>query len=139
MVVITRTIRGNVFTSGCRNVAFGVNAEGHNHAGFAGLIASRYWPGLAHPGQKSLGDVMTHQAEPYTFHALVCHFAEPGGFSQTPTIITRCLDALPVADDLEIACVMVGGGPVGQMAGADVDAILEGIRRSRKRVAVYSL
>ena len=120
-------------------MAFGVNAEGHNHAGFAGLVAARYWPALAHPGEQNLGTVLTHNTTQYTFHALVCHFAAPGGFVQTPTVITQCLNAIEVPDTEEIACVLVGGGPVGQMAGADTKAILEGIRRSRKKVAVYSL
>lgn len=137
--MITRQVRGNVFTSGCRHIAFGVNAEGHNHQGFAGMVAAKYWPGLAHPGVQELGTVMTHITPRYTFHALVCHFAEPGGFARTPTVITTCLDAIEVPDAEEIGCVMVGGGPVGLAAGANLQAILRGMQQSRKRVAVYSL
>lgn len=137
--MISREVQGNVFTSGCRNVAFGVNTEGHNHLGFAGMIAARYWPSLAHTGKQTLGTVLTHHGMRYTFHAMVCHSATPGGFARTPTLVTVCLDAIQVPDDEEIACVMVGGGPVGKAAGADVVSILAGIRRSRKRVAVYAL
>lgn len=137
--MITRQVQGNVFTSGCRHVAFGVNDEGHNHLGFAGMVASRYWPQLGHPGQQTLGTVLTHATARYTFHALVCHTLGPGGFARTPTLITTCLDAIEVPDADEIACVLVGGGPVGRRSGADVEAILGGIQRSKKRVAVYSL
>ncbi|HKX23727.1 MAG TPA: hypothetical protein VJM46_00670 [Candidatus Saccharimonadales bacterium] len=128
-----------MFTSGCRNIAFGVNVEGFNTDGFAGMIAGRYWPALANTGTRTMGQVLTHRAGQYTFHALVCHRIDIGGFHQTPRVITECLNAIAVPDDTEIACVMVGGGPMGQAAGADTNAILEGIARSSKRVAVYSL
>ncbi len=137
--MITRQVSGNVFTSGSGHIAFGVNTEGHNHLGFAGMVASRYWPALAHTGSQTLGTVLAHHSPRYSFYALVCHSASPGGFTMTPGIITICLNAIQVPDDEEIACVMVGGGPVGRAAGADTLAILDGIRRSRKRVAVYSL
>ena len=120
-------------------IAFGVNSEGHNHKGFAGMVAARYWSRLDHPGGHPLGTVLSQQTPQYTFHAMVCHTLRLGGFAQTPTIITQCLDAIDVPDTEEIACVMVGGGPLGQAVGADTDAILQGIARSRKRVAVYSL
>lgn len=137
--VITRKVRGNIFTSGCRDIAFGVNIEGHNDNGFAGMVAARYWPQLMHPGRKNLGDVMSRSSGGYVFHALVCHHTDLGGFSQTPHFITVCLDAIVVPDDAEIACVLVGGGPLGEALGADLPAILDGIQRSSKRVAVYSL
>jgi hypothetical protein len=136
--MITRTVRGDIFASGCRNIAFGVNAEGYNFEGFAGMVAARYWPELSVTGLRLPGDTLSHSAGGYTFHALVCHFARDGGFDQTPRIITQCLDALEVPDTTEIACVLVGGGPVGRAIGADTSAILKGIDRSHKRVAVYS-
>ncbi len=137
--MIIRTVRGNIFTSGLGHIAFGVNAEGHNHEGFAGMVSRTYWHALGHTGQKNLGETLSHQSGDRTFHALVCHYARPGGFSQTPTVITQCLDALSIPVGEDLACVMVGGGPLGQALGADTGAILEGIKRSQKRVVVYSL
>lgn len=136
--MITRTVRGDIFASGLHHIAFAVNGEGQNIAGFAGVVAVNYWPELANTGPKLLGETLSLSAGGYTFHALVCHFARRGGFSQTPRIITHCLNTLDVPDTTEIACVLVGGGPVGRAIGADTGAILEGIHRSRKHVAVYT-
>ena len=138
-MTITRRVTGNVFTSGCRDIAFGISAEGHNYTGFAGMVAGKYWHTLVHPGVHRLGEVLSHKTTNWTFHALVCHFAAPGGFAYTPKAITQCLNHLQVPDDREIACVMVGAGRLGKMAGADTEAILQGIEASHKQVAVYSL
>ena len=137
--MITKQVRGDVLAGGHRHIAFGVNTEGYNSQGFAGIIAGHYWPALRNTGPKRLGEVMGHSVGPYLFHALVCHSLSPNGFRQTPTIITQCLDAISLPDGEEIACVLVGSGPVGLALGADIPAILEGIRRSRQQVAVYSL
>lgn len=134
---ITRRASGDVFGSGCQHIAFGINAEGHNHQGFASLIARRYWPALNQPGLRELGQVLTYRNR-WTFHAMVCQSFAAGGFKYTPKVITRCLDRIDVPDSEEIACVMVGTGPSGWMGGADLTAILQGIDASKKRIAVYS-
>ena len=59
------------------------------------------------------------------------------GWSQTPQLVEQCLDSIP--GNKEIAVVLMGSGLVGQMGGANVNAILGGIERSRKRIYVYSL
>ena len=137
--MIVDTIRGDVFKTSHAHIAFAVNTEGFNDAGFAGAVSSRFWGELANTGKKKLGDVLTHEANGKTFHACVCHSLGGEGWNKTAQTITKCLDALNVPDDEVIAVVLMGAGMVGQMGGADVFAILGGMARSKKRVAVYTL
>lgn len=137
--MIVNTVRGNVFEAPHSHIAFAVNTEGFNDAGFAGQVSSRYWEGLANTGKKKLGDVLSQKAGEKTFHALVCHSLNENGWGKTAETVTKCLDSLDVPDDEPIAVVLMGGGMIGQMGGADVFAILGGMARSKKRVAVYTL
>ena len=56
-----------------------------------------------------------------------------------PEVVTKCLDSLDVPDNEPIAVVLMGGGMIGQMMGAEVEAIKRGMQRSKKQVVVYSL
>lgn len=40
----------NILNSGETRIAFAVNTEGFNDAGFAGVVARNYWPELANTG-----------------------------------------------------------------------------------------
>lgn len=137
--MIIRQIKGNVFASGLPHIAFGINVEGENHRGFAGAVADQFWPSLHWPITREIGTVVSHASRDHIFHGLVCHYNRPNGFAETPKFITVCLNRIAVPDSTEIACVLVGDGPVGRLLGANVSAILHGIEASRKRVAVYSL
>lgn len=136
--MITRQVTGDIFTSGCRNIAFGINNDGVP-GGFAAVIAQQYCGDLNHLGKQPLGTAVSYRTGEHTFHALVCHYRRRGGFDVTHNAITACLNAIKIPDAEEIACVLVGSGPGGQAWGANVQKILEGIQRSDKRVAVYSL
>ncbi len=137
--MIVNTIRGDVFKTPYRHIAFAVNTEGCNDAGFAGAVSSRHWPGLADTGAKKLGDVISKNGEGKTFHALVCHSFGGDGWKKTAETVTECLDSLDVPDDETIAIVLMGAGMIGKMGGADVFSILGGMARSKKKVAVYTL
>mgnify|MGYP001602394008 CR=1 FL=1 len=56
--MIVNTTRGDVFQAPHKHIAFAVNTEGYNDAGFAGAVSSRYWPELANTGTKKLGDAL---------------------------------------------------------------------------------
>jgi hypothetical protein len=137
--MIVDTVRGDIFRTSLKHIAFAVNAEGFNDAGFAGAVSSRFWPELANTGGKALGEVLSHQAGGKTFHAMVCHELQGKGWSRTPTLVEECLNSLGVSEEEPIAVVLMGSGMIGQMGGADVLSILGGLARSRKRVAVYTL
>lgn len=137
--MIVETVHGDVLASPYTHIAFAVNAEGINDDGFAGFVSSKDWPELAYIGPQKLGDILTRQAEGRVYHALVCHSLGEDGWKDTPAIIERCLNKLDVPDGETIAVVKIGGGLVGQMMGADVDANLKAIAQSNKKVVVYSL
>jgi hypothetical protein len=135
--VITNLIRGDIFKSRCKHIAFAVNAEGYNDAG---LVSSRFWPELATTGGNTLGEALHKQvSDTLALHALVCHELKGSGWDNTPRIVEECLNNLALPDEEPLSIVMIGGGLVGQMSGADVFAILGGVARSNKHCVVYML
>ncbi len=138
--MIVQKIRGNVFEADQQHVVFGVNTEGYNDAGFAGQVARQINSKLANTGGNQLGEVITFEGENKTFHAVVCHsLNEVPGWSKTPEVIEKALNDLEVPGGEPIAVVLMGGGMIGQMMGADINANLEAMERSNKEVYVYSL
>lgn len=135
--MIVKRVQGDVFHTPLKHIAFAVNAEGYNDAGFAGAVASRYWPELENTGGNDMGTVLHKEANGKTFHALVCHELRHNGWVQTPELVEQCLNSIPGNE--EIAVVLMGSGIIGQMSGANVNAILKSMERSKKRVHVYSL
>lgn len=136
--MIVNRVRGDIFAASQKHIAFAVNTQGYNDAGFAGQVSSRIWPKLEKTGGNNLGDVLTHKNGNKTYHALVCHSLDEGGWDETPRIARECLDKIDAPDDEEIAVVLMGSGPVGMMQGADVNAILAGMERSKKKLVVYT-
>jgi len=140
-------IRQEDIISSCwRYIAFAVNCEGFNDSGFAGMIARRYWPELANTKPQKLGTILSKEIDEIgadigggrIFFALVCHSLRPDGWKDTPRYVQTCLDQL-ASDKSEIAIVMIGGGPVGRLMGANVMEIMAGMARSFTPVRVYSL
>lgn len=82
--------------------------------------------------------MLTHKNGNKTYHALVCHSLDSGGWNDTPRVARECLDKIDVPDDEEIAVVLMGSGPVGMMQGADVNAILAGMEQSKKKLVVFT-
>lgn len=137
--MIIDTVRGDIIASAHKHIAFAVNAEGDNDAGFSGLVLSHFWPELASTGGNKLGDVISKRCGDRTFHALVCYDFYATGWTRTPELVQACLDRLDIPDTQTIGIVLVGSGMVGQMGGADVYSILGGIARSNKRVVIHIL
>ncbi len=135
--MIVERVVGDVFNTELKVIAFAVNTDGNNNTGFAGQVSERFWPELEHTGGNRLGDVLRLEKSGKTFYALVCHEIALGGWLETPTVVRQCLNSIP--GDEDIALVLMGTGFIGQMLGADVDAILNAIDASDKRVHVYTL
>jgi len=132
-------VRGDILKTSCKNIAFAVNVEGVNDAGFAGEIARRFWPELIMTGTKEMGEVLSKSVGEKTFYALVCHSLRKDGWRNTPEVLEKCLNSLYIRGNEDIAIVLIGAGLVGQMGGADVIAILGAMARSNKRLIVYTL
>lgn len=136
--MIEKQVRADIFTSDCRHIVFAVNTEGFNDAGFAGLVARRFWPDLAITGEQKLGTVLTHKGANKIFHAVVCHSLKKG-WDGAPKAIEDALNQIDVKDGDTIGVVMMGAGPIGLMQGADVQANLGAMEKSVRKVVVYSL
>ena len=136
-MIVTR-VSGDIFMAPQKHIAFAVNTQGHNDAGFAGQVSSRIWPELASTGGNKLGEVLTHKNGTKTFHALVCHSLDSGGWNDTPRVARECLDKIDAPADEEIAVVLMGSGPVGTIQGADVNTILAGMEQSKRKLVVYT-
>lgn len=137
--MIVKQIRGDIIKSEHKHIVFAVNTEGYNDAGFAGLIARRFWPDLVITGEQKLGTVLKKKSGEKTFHAIVCHSLKADGWKDSPRIIEEALNALDIPKDEEIGAVAIGNGPVGLMMGADGDANLKAMEKSTRKVVVYSL
>jgi hypothetical protein len=138
--MIKEQIRGDIFQSPCKHIAFAVNTEGRNNRGFAGKVSDIY-PELLETGGNRLGEIITlgRQDQEKIFHAIVCHsLAADPGWSRASEIIEDCLNWLDIPDNEPIAVVLMGGGPIGEEMGADVLANLAAMERSKKTIVVYS-
>jgi len=135
--MIVNRSRVSIFEAPQKHIAFAVNSRGDNEAGFAGQIIKKYWPDIAYTGTVPFGKAFSHAVDGKVIHAMVCFALGRGGWRNTPEFVTKCLDSLEVPADEEIAMVLMGGGPIGQRDGADVDAILAGVERSKMKVVVY--
>ena len=89
MVIATK--KGDILNNCERRIAFAINTEGINDAGFAGMISRRYWPELAHIGKTELGKTLVKKVEGIEFFALCCHSLENGWYDQKE-IIKKCFD-----------------------------------------------
>lgn len=137
--MIVNLERKDIFGTPHQHIAFAVNTEGANDAGFAGAVSSRYWPELADIGPKPMGTVLVKKAKGKTFHAIVCHSLNHEGWKKTPQVVTGAINKLDVPKNEVVGCVLMGAGMIGQMQGADVLSILGGLARSETKLAVYTL
>lgn len=124
----------DILNGGEKRIAFAVNIEGYNDAGFAGMISRKYWPDLANFGPCDLGTVLSKHANDITFYALVCHSLKKGWFDQTE-IIKTCFDN--IKSDEPIATISIGTGLIGMLSGADFKKIKKGMELSNKKIILY--
>jgi len=134
--MIIATKRGNdILKGGETRIAFAVNTEGLNDAGFAGMISEKYWPELEDAGKCELGTVLTKTtSDGITFYALVCHSLDKGWKNQTE-IICKCFDS--IEGDDPIASISIGSGFIGRLGGANRAEILKGMELSKKKIILY--
>ena len=132
MIIESRT--GDILAGNNKRIAFAVNTEGINDAGFAGTIARNYWSELAFCGKHELGTVLSKKVEDIEFFALVCHSLH-NGWKNQKSVIQKCFDAIP--GDEPVASIAIGTGLIGILSGADFDQIKSGMEASRKRIILY--
>ena len=133
-MIISNKQGNDILEGGERHIAFAVNTEGANDAGFAGMISRKYWPELANIGVCELGTVLTKEVEGVHFYALVCHSLK-NGWKDQKEVIRRCFDAIET--DEPIASISIGTGLIGILSGADFSQIKEGMESSSKEIILY--
>ena len=132
MIIMNKT--GNILNGPEKRIAFAVNTEGANDTGFAGLVASKFWPELAQIGPTKLGDVLVKQTFGYTFYALCCHSLRDDWKDQKE-VICKCFDSIDC--DEPVACIKIGTGLVGSLSGANFKLIREGMEKSKREIILY--
>lgn len=132
MIIMEKS--GNIFEGGEKRIAFAVNAEGINDAGFAGQVAYKYWPELSDIGSTELGTVISKKVEGIEFFALCCHSLEKG-WGNPAEVIRKCFDAIP--GDEPVASVSIGKGIIGLLDGVDFRQIKAGMDASNKAIILY--
>jgi hypothetical protein len=137
--MIQNVVRGDILLSGRKHILFGVNTEGYNDAGFAGMIARRYLPQIANTGPMNLGDKLEFEAEGKTFHALVCHSLGVDGWTNAPRVIEETLNRIQLPAGEMLASIAMGSGLIGKMQGADPIEILGALHRSKPPIELYVL
>ena len=134
--MITKCIPGDIFKSGAKHIAFAINTDGYNDAGFAGDVSRDYWPEIANCGYHELGKVLSKTVGDITFHALVCHSLKKDGWG-TPEeqreTIKKCFNNIPVEGE-PITSIAIGTGFIGRLSGARADQIIYGMMDSDKEV-----
>lgn len=132
--MIIKTKNGDILKENEKRIAFAVNIEGANDAGFAGMISSRFWPELAYIGETKLGTVLTKKVDDIEFFALCCHSLKEGWNNQQE-VIKECFDAIP--GDEPVASISIGTGLIGVLSGANFDLIKAGMEASKKEIILY--
>lgn len=136
--MVLEIIRGDILESPHRHIIFGINTEGFNDAGFAGLVASRYWPDLANTGPKELGEVLSLEADGRVFHAIVCHsLSEQNGWEAAAKTVHQALDQLDLPEDEVISCVWIGRGFIGMMSGANSVEMVGAMTLAKPKINIY--
>ena len=84
--MIIKTKKGDILKGNEKRIAFAVNTEGANDAGFAGIISYLFWPELAYIGETKLGTVLTKKVDDIELFALCCHSLKNGWNDQEEVI-----------------------------------------------------
>lgn len=135
--MVVKTVQDDIFNSEAKHIAFAVNTEGYNDAGFAGQISSKYWNELANCGEHEIGTVLSKTVGDKTFHALVCHSLHNGWGENQAEVIKKCFDKIP-ANGEPIATVAIGSGFVGTLSGANFRQIVCGMHDSEQKIMLHA-
>lgn len=151
--MIIDCVRGDIIEAETR-IVFAIDDD-VTIGGFAGMVAERWWHGLGQLSRIELGSYAMATCKRLStdgddgamdFYALSCHQHRPGGWEDAPAHIERALNSIhaglvsdPTAGKPALGVVLMGGGPAGQMAQADVFANFGGMSRSEALCRVYRL
>ena len=135
--MVVKTVQDDIFNSEAKHIAFAVNTEGYNDAGFAGQVSSKYWNELANCGLHEIGTVLSKKVGDKTFHALVCHSLENGWGENQAEVIKECFDKIP-ANGEPVATIAIGTGFVGMMSGANFRQIVCGMHDSEQQILLHT-
>ena len=135
--MVVKTVQDDIFNSEAKHIAFAVNTEGYNDAGFAGQVSSKYWNELANCGSHEIGTVLSKKVENKTFHALVCHSLENGWGENQAEVIKECFDKIP-ANGEPVVTIAIGTGFVGMMSGANFRQIVCGMHDSEQQILLHA-
>ena len=135
--MIVKTIQDNIFNTEAKHIAFAINTEGYNDAGFAGQVSSEYWNELANCGKHELGAVLSKTVGDKTFHALVCHSLHDGWGENQAETIKECFDKIP-SNGEPVATIAIGTGFVGIMSGANFRQIVCGMHDSNQEIMLHA-
>lgn len=135
--MVVKTVQEDIFNTDCKHIAFAINTEGYNDAGFAGKVSREYWDELSDCGKHDLCTVISKKVGDKTFHALVCHSLENGWGNDQAEVIRCCFDNIPAKGE-EIATIAIGTGMVGILSGADFRQIVCGMHDSKQRIALHA-
>ena len=135
--MVIKTIQEDIFKTTAKHIAFAINTEGYNDAGFAGKVSSKYWNELSECGFHELGTVLSKKVGDITFHALVCHSLDNGWGDNQAEIIKECFDKIP-SNGEPVATIAIGTGFVGIMSGADFRQIVYGMHDSKQKIMLHA-
>ena len=135
--MVVKTVQDDIFNSEAKHIAFAVNSEGYNDAGFAGQVSSKYWSELANCGTHEIGTVLSKKVGDKTFHALVCHSLKNGWGENQADVIKECFDKIPANGEV-VATIAIGTGFVGMMSGANFRQIVCGMHDSEQQIMLHS-
>ena len=135
--MVVKTVQDDIFNSEAKHIAFAVNTEGYNDAGFAGQVSSKYWNELANCGSHEIGTVLSKKVGDKTFHALVCHSLKNGWGENQAEVIKECFDKIP-ANGESVATIAIGTGFVGMMSGANFRQIVCGMHDSEQQILLHA-
>ena len=136
--MLIKAVQDDVFNTEAKHIAFAINKEGYNDAGFAGVVVAKGWKEIENCGEHEIGTVLSKTIGDKTFHGIVCHSLDEGwGDNQTETI-RDCFNNIPVDDDEPIATIAIGTGFVGMLSGANFKKIARGMHESNKSVILHS-
>ena len=131
--MIVKTTPINIFDTEAKHIAFAINSEGYNDAGFAGVVAKKYWNELLYCGENEIGTVLSKTIGDKTYHALVCHSLNNGWGDNQREIIKELFDKIPSNGEM-ISSIAIGTGFVGMMTGAKFGQIVCGMQDSKQNI-----
>ena len=136
--MIIKAVNTNVFDTEAKHIAFAINREGYNDAGFAGSVSRKYWSELANCGTHKIGTVLSKKVGDITYHGLVCHSLGDNGWGDNQQErIRRCFNKIE-ANGEPIATIAIGTGLIGALGGADFEQIVCGMQESRQNIILHS-